>query len=78
MWGVLGAMAGVCSLWVLLMVGVDFVMNYIRAFLSYCGFSWSDLAIAGLLHLQFAMFGFVVGSGFRFLGLRKQSKDRSF
>jgi hypothetical protein len=76
MWGVMGVMVACCVLWVLLSVGgepVDFVLRHSRSFLLRFGFSSSYLTEVAVLHLQFAGLGFIVGSGFRLLGLRKKT-----
>ena len=79
MWGVMGAMVAFCALWVLLINGgepVDFVLRHNSSLFSQFGFSWSYLAEIAVLHVQFAGLGFIVGSGFRLLGLRKQVAHR--
>jgi hypothetical protein len=74
-WGLMGSMLACCLLWVLMSPGgglIDAAFEWSRSMLARLGISWSRGIEIVLLHLQVAAVGFIVGSGFRFLGLRKQ------
>jgi hypothetical protein len=74
-WGLMGSMLACCLLWVLMSIGgglVDTAFEWSRSMLARLGISWSRGLEIVLLHLQVATAGFIIGSGFRFLGFRKQ------
>ncbi len=55
---------------------MDTAFRWSRALFLHFGISWSFFTGVAVLHLQFAGFSFIVGSGFRLLELRKHVSQR--